>query len=99
MLPPPTSIPNRPYGPIYQQQQQQQQPFGQRVPPGMIQHRSNLPMNSLPVNPANVINRVPIIRNQASISVNSNMMTQTGPSMMQQNSTMISSKSQKPQAV
>lgn len=103
--PPPQPIP-RSFPPIYQQhqhqhQQQQQQQFIQRVPPGMIQHRSSLPINSRPINPANVVNRMPIVRSQTPLPVNRNPIGQNAPSAqpaptMQQNTTVISSNSQQP---
>lgn len=102
--PPPQPIP-RSFPPIYQhRQQQQQQQFIQRVPPGMIQHRSSLPINSRPINPANVVNRMPIVRNQTAVPVNRNPIQQNAPSAepaatLQQNTTVISSNSQQPQII
>lgn len=98
--PPPQPIP-RSFPPIYQQHQQQQQQFIQRVPHGLIQHRSSLPINSRPINPANVVNRMPIVRNQTPLPVNRNPIAQNAPSgqptpTMQQNTTVISSNSQQP---
>lgn len=52
----------------------------------IIQQRPSYPMNSSPMNPANLINRVPIIRNGSPIPNNMMMMQgMPGPQMIPRN--------------